>query len=673
MLDFFRKYQKYIFLVTTVAIVLSFVFFGAAQVIFPVFFSKGPKEKSYLAQMQDFLDTEQWMISRKIFAANFLNDGVISKEILDCPIGNLLAKRFEERFHNDFADRFEKEKKYRTYVHPFLPSLSAEGLWAIFAPDLPLKLKAHVEGKNAFETRSALFLAQKQFPPAFLSQIVRYQEQKSQKYDPKLFKEDIYLFGYHSLSDWFGPEYVELCARLIIESANMARKQGMKVTQEELRVDLVARAEEVFRALKDKIDLPVQDGYGLFQLYLSQTALSEERALKIWEDVTLFRRLFHSVGDAALNDTLGFSDFYSYAYESALVEVVQVPRLHLLQSNEDLKKLETYFALCGERRSSVLDIPLNYAPLHVVEAQAPDFVGRRYCVDYAVVSKSALEARVGLRQMVEWECDAKNWPLLQGAFSFLLQKSPSLETLESLNEKERKLVDGFACRQIAAGHSEWLEEALLEKELVETDLFLSEKGKCPLAGVTSPGQLMAILDQEDEILSYTQDGAHFYRFRVIRRGESKEILSYKEAAEQKLIEPYFNKAQADLLLAACVDATPETFKDKAFAYRFARYVDMYKESRPEGELAHQFPIVKMHKSLVRSEPSFISIDQALQMAPGAYSPIQVDSEEGAFVFRFIEKQSEPTLPLDKLVQAQELISKETRSRYFEELIPLLKL
>src|SRR5689334_10513072 len=103
MLHFFRKYQKIFFLLTTFIIVMSFVFFGAYQAILPAFSSKKEApEESYLTQMVRFLNSEQWMMSRNFFAANFLNEGVISKEFLETGIADLIVTCYPERFKKDF-------------------------------------------------------------------------------------------------------------------------------------------------------------------------------------------------------------------------------------------------------------------------------------------------------------------------------------------------------------------------------------------------------------------------------------------------------------------------------------------------------------------------------------------------------------------------------------------
>ncbi len=675
MLQFFRKYQKFFFLFTTVIIVTSFAFFGTYQAFAPGFKGGHTDGRSYTGQMADFLNTEQWMVSHKVFAANFLNDGVISKEFLETGMAALVAEKYAEYLQPDFATRFEKEKGYTPYTHPFQPLLSAESVWSMFAPDLSSKLQALQHGNGGFEEKCALFLAQKQFPPAFFSQVIRYQEQNNPQIpqDPRLAKEDISLFGYNGMSDWFGEGFVESIADIIVQTAGVARKLGFKASKDELLADLVYRSQETYNGLKQRVNLPVEDGYGLFQLYLRQTGLSEATVLKIWEDVTLFRRLMHEVGDAAVVDSLPLEQFYRYAYENVTVELYQMPREFRFQSLEDLKRFESYLAAVSERRSSPSDLPFNYASISTIEQRAPEVVGKRYELYFSKVSKQGLQSKVSVKETLEWECDPQNWGGLQKQFPELAQKTGApFDSLEILNPKARKLVDIFARKQIVEKHPEWIQEALFEMQMEEKELFLSSVSEKPFKGITDVKAFIQSIDTEDELIGYTQDDRHYYRFLIQERGEAKELLTYKEALKAEgLLDKLKERMEADQIVQRYVDTLNPQDQEKAHLLRFADYITQYKGQSAEGDLIAQFPIEKKHKTITRSERSFISLDEVLSLEEGEFSNVRVDPSEGAFVYRFLESKSDKTVPMDKMVQSQELLSKEARCRYFEKLLTQL--
>jgi GcvH upstream region-like protein len=622
MLQFFRKYQKFFFLFITIVIVTTFVFFGTYQAIAPALRSKGSQEEegSYVSQVARFLNTEQWMGSRKVFATNFLNEGVISKEFFETKMDDLVVQK---------------------------------------------------EGSGIFEEREALFLAQKQFPPAFLLQVLRYQEQNNPRVpqDPRLAKEDIALFGYQSLSDWFGDELIETLSEVIVQTAAVARKLGYKVSKEELLAELVGHAQEAYQGLKQKIELPVQNGYGLFRLYLQQIGMNEQKVLQIWEDVTLFRRLMHEVGAAALVDTLAMSQFYAYAYENATIELYQMAADLQLRSLDALKKFEAYLAAVGSNSLHPLEIPSEYAPLATIEARAPELVAKRYHLGYAQVSKKALEAKVSVKETLNWQCNPENWKALQKQFPELAQKTETpLEVLEKMETKARKLVDTFARKRIVEAHPEWVNEALSSAQLEDKVIYLSPATPKPFEGIEKVSSLITALDAQSELMGYTQDNNTYYHFQVQERGESKEVLSYKTALAQGILDKLCPKMGADELATKVAACCPKEYQQIPFAYRFASFLSAHKETPPQGELAKQFVIEKKEKTITRSEKSLIALDEALQLEKGVFSTLKVNAEEGAYLYRLVDRKHDKTVPLDKMVQTQELLSKEARCRYFEQLL-----
>jgi GcvH upstream region-like protein len=668
MLQFFRKYQKILFLFVTIMVVTSFLFFGTYQAIAPIWHRKA--ETSYVEQMARFLDTESWMESRKILSANFLNDGVVSKEFLETGLGALLAQAYPDRFKDDFAVSHAKEKKYVPYVHPTLPTLSAELLWPFFAPDVPVKLKALQTGNGGFNERNALFLTQKQFPPSFFAQVVRYQEYNTgAKPDSRLAKDDLPLFGYHTLSDWYGPQYVEAIAELVIRIAAESRKLGYKVSRSEMLAELVVRSQENFQGLQGKIALPVSDGYGWMQFYLRQIGMTEETALKIWEDVTLFRRLMHAIGDAALIDTLLMDQFYAFAYENATIELYQMPAECRLKSQADLEGLEAYLAAVGQK-ASAFDIPQDYLPLETIKAKAPELVGRRYTLEYAHTSKKALQAKVSVKETVDWECDPKNWQEIQQQFPGLTQKvGTPFDILEKMDAKNRKLIDTYTRKQIVNIHPEWIQEALLADEMQEKQLFLSyAPSQKTFEGIADSAQLMKIFEEKNEVIGYSQDAHHYYRFLMQDKNSHDEILTFKEASQSGILATLSEQFNAGGLAKEVTEACPSAVRQMPFAYRFAPFIATAASQPPVGDLARQFMFEKKEKTLSRCEKCFIPLDEVLKLKAGQCSSVQVDPLEGAYFYRFVEQREEKILPLEKLAQTQEMLSREVRCNYFAKLL-----
>lgn len=697
MLQFFRKYQKYFFIVITISVVISFVFFGTYGVLTPgvkkekdvvAFVSIGGKKiwHSYLEQMTQFLSVEDWMLLKGPFDSNFLNDGVISKEFIDTGMAAVLAKSFGEYFKDELTSRLAEEKRFTPYVHPYLPGITAAHIWSIFAPNMVQKLAELKKAedplsKEAFQTRLDLLLAERSFPPAFLGQVLRYQEKERTKglFDTRLMREDPSLFGYRNLSDWFGPHFMEGVAKTIINVAALARKQGFKVSKEELISELMVRCEKTFDALKEQGKLPISSGYELLQVYLKQRGMEEKTLVAIWEDITLFRRLFHGIGGAVQADVLPLECFYGYAKETASIDLFQMAPELRFQNEQDLIKFETYVAAVGEEPEKETGIPLEISSLDVIESRAPELIGKHYVLSVAEAKWDALLAKVEMKATWEWESDPLNWDILKKQFPELgVKEGTSFEILEQMDPKGRKLVDAFARKQIVLAHPEWIEEALDEAPWREQELFLTPASKKAFAGIQDIASFIQLLEEKKDFSSYSQDQQHFYRIGV-QKVSDKQVAAFKYALQEGLLDQLttrLNGKELALKFIESVDpaaAGDQARLDAAAQYRLSAFLSHYREKKPEGFLGQQWVIEKKQKDLVRAHPIFISIDNAFDMEPGTFSNIAYDPKEGLYCYRYLGQLTDSTVPADKMLEAQKLLSRETRCHFFEEILPGLAL
>ncbi|MFZ0566334.1 MAG: hypothetical protein WAM28_09140 [Chlamydiales bacterium] len=697
MLQFFHKYQKFFFLFTTIIVVSSFVFFGTYQAFGPNFKKESDEvafvamdgkkvRSSYLNAFSDFISSEGSPYHNKILSFNFLNDSVITREFLESGLAARIVAHFSDELEEELQSRLDKEKKYRPYVHPYFKSLCAESIWKQYAPEiaqnlLKLQKSSQAVDLETFETKVNLFLAEKKFPPTLLGQVLRYQEKDYSTLppDPRLMKDDLRLFGYRDLRDWFGSRFIDSISQIIINTAALARQAGYRVTREEVLSDLLYRSEQTFDLIKNRTDLPVDNGYGLFQLYLRQKGIDEVKVVKVWEDVTLFRRLFHELGEAAFIDALPLQQFYNYAHEYLNLDLFQMPSHLRFQTLEELAQFEAYLDVTGEKRSSMLDLPLTFLPLEDIESRAPELVGKEYQLYVMGVTTQALEAKVNLKQMLEWEHDAQNWEKLASRFPELAEYAGTpFEALESVNSKGRKAIDSFARQQIVESHPEWIEEAMKNELMEEKKLFLTSKTRKPLPGITDPIALGELLDRENELIGYTQDGMNYYRILVKERSSDKEIMTYKRALQEKVLEEIAERVEGENLAKKVMEELSSALNlenlsdEERLPYRFATYLAEYRETQPEGDLAKQWKVEKTTKTLTRSQPSFISFDEASSLDPAEVSEVKAAAEEGAYFYCFLDKQSDVTPPLGKIRQNQELLSREVRQHYLEKVIAEMK-
>ncbi|MCH9627227.1 MAG: hypothetical protein S4CHLAM2_08620 [Chlamydiales bacterium] len=660
MLHFFRKHQKYFFLFTTIIIVTSFAFFGTYQAFAPTPGGRsGPDEvvfhcvdgkavrQSYLDHMALFLEREEWMQSSKLFDANYLNDGVISKDFLESGLSKPLLTTFAPLYHDQLLSRFEKEQNYTPYKHPYIPTLTADAIWALFAPEIPEKLaalQASADPVESFESRVELFLAERNFPPAFLTQVMRYQENDAPRAprDPRLMKDVVSLFGYRNHSDWFGEKFVQNVAEVVINTAAIARQKGYSVSYEEALTDLLFKSQKTYAAIAEHATIPVESGEEFFRVYLSQKGLDEPTAVRIWEEITLFRRMMQEVGSAALVDTLPLEQFYAYAHEKATVELCQMAPELRLSTEEEAQSFQVY--LTAVAPSATGEIPLNHDPIEVIAKRAPELVGSRYRLYIGAVNKEALQGKVSVKETWDWE--VANWDTLLTVFPELAQKEGTpFERLEKVDKRER--IDAYARLQIIEQHPEWVDEAVRQADMREQELFLSRASENePLAGVSDRLALQKVLDEQNEILGFTQDQKNYYRIIVDERASEPELLTFKEAKKQGLLKPI----------------------DQKGAVSFAAYLETYCQAPAEGTLASQWVIEKKEKSVTRAAESFLSLDTILALDSDQFSAVAQDEKEGPYCFRVKEVMMDTTIPMQKWMEAQELLAKEMRSQFFENML-----
>ncbi len=658
MLHFLRKHQKIFFVFITVVIVFSFAFFGTYQAFTPMRrvkdnlafkTSSGKKVGShYLGQFCQFLKYEG--AGKDFFSTNFLNDFVITADILDAGLGTLIFEKNSKAIGGDLVNRLQREKLFLPYVHPYANQLNAMTVWSLFAPQLHDKLAELRKVEDAtdpsgFATRVDLFMAERRFPPQMLANMLRYQERdaKGLPADQRLMRSEVSLFGYNNLEDWFGPTFIEDVVKLIMEGAELAKVRGHRVTKEEVMSQLLYRSQKTYESMKESVNLPVSDGAGLLQLFIRQSGFEEANLVKICQTITLYHRLLDEVGGGVLVDTMPLEDFQAYAGQAITVSVKQMPKELRFTTKEELEQFETYLsALRGEMVHPLL-LPTQINP-------APQLVGKRYRLYVADVNKEQLVSKVSVQQTWAWE--EENLQMLAEQFS-QLHETP----LEELSVKQRSPIDAFARKQIAQTHPEWIEESLKTALMKESELFISPvSSRQLLKGIHDNSALVKLLDEEDEIVNYTQDGVHFYRILVQERSEN-EVLSFASAKREGVIDELSAQfgGHANQVIAAIANIEGVS-EQEAISYRFCQQLCQ------AGDVLEQFKPVSRELTLSRIEPGFIPFETVQATEDGFGAAMG----EGAYYYHVVDRRSDCSPSLEKLVRSQEILAKEVKRAFMKK-------
>jgi GcvH upstream region-like protein len=562
MLKLLHKYQRYIYLLITIVIVISFSFFGTystiagSQIRDQIAFTTvdGTKvPRSELDEFALFIGTDQYdkLLYGGAWGPNFLNDGIIKSDFLQTGLAEILVAAYPSVLKEDLENKLEREQKYKPYVNPWFKFLSAENIWATFAPGIMTNLTVLRNGTDPvspelFGARVNLYLAERRFPAPALSQVLRYQEKQYGwiKPDETLTRSDLSLFGYHSLDDWFGPHFTRLVAEFIINAAAIAEQKGYQVSKAEAIADLYHNAANSFKELANQPNLGLTTVSDYYAEQLRRMGMDQTMAAKIWRKVLLFRRAFQDIGNAVFLDQLPFQKLNDYASKTVEGDLYRLPPEFRFGDYRTLQKFETYLDAISKRpqdEKGLLELPKKFYTPEEVSKKYPELVQKRYVLEVAGIDKKSLQAKVSLKDMWNWEVENTHWEALKKQFPDLgVQKGDTsderLKALDSLDAITRSKVDQFAREKIVDEHPEWIKEALKEapsEKMVEG--IRLKGGLTNLPGIDKPEVLIALLDkasigeQSDALKEYTQNKENFYRINVLEKPAGLQILSFFDA------------------------------------------------------------------------------------------------------------------------------------------------
>lgn len=580
MLEFFRRHQRYFFIIITIVIIISFSFFGTystlgsdqwrEQVAFRAV--DGSDVTRYeLDEMALFLssDNEDKLLYGGAWGPNFLNDGVILKDFLQTGLAEELVAAYFSDLKDDLQRRLEREKRYVLYSHPHAKFIGVENAWEYFAPGMrsaygALRQLADPHDPKSFKARVNLFLAQRQFPAPALKQVLRYQERQYNwlNPDPNLEAIDLSLFGYHTLDDWFGPQFVRLVSEFIINSAKIAEEKGYFVSKADAWADLLHNTEMSYLQNVNKPNFGVATPTEYLNEQLRIMRMDQTRAVKIWQQVMMFRLYFHDVGNAVLVDTFVAQKFNDYTKEAVEVELYRLPEPLRIGDYATLQKFEIYLDAVSRRskdEKKLLALPKVFLSPVEVAKQYPELVQKKFQIEYVHVDKKHLQAKVSLKDTWAWELDDANWKLLQKQFPDLGIKSGKsreerLAAIDALDAITRARVDAFSRSAIVDNHPEWLQKALGEASSKISVIGLrTDGGALPFQGIDqNPDkrkELLALLtqlsvkeSQADVGTLFSADNQNFYRIKVLAQAPREEVLTFSEALSDGTLTMLLDRA-----------------------------------------------------------------------------------------------------------------------------------
>ncbi len=660
MLSIFRKYQRYIYLVVTIVIIISFSFFGTystlgsnnwrEQLAFKAV-NGDEVTRSEVDDISNFLATDNAdkLAYGGAWGPNFLNDGVITKDFLETGLAEELLIAYSQEVKEEFAKRAEKEKKFNLYTHPKAAFIGVEQAWNYFAPDMSTNFNTLRQTENptdpqAINSRIALYLAQKQTSSAMLKKILRYQEQQFDWLTPdySLDNRDLSVFGYHNLNDWFSSHFTTLVSEFIINAAILAESKGYRVSKSEAMADLAHNTQISYTENLKNPNLGVASPQEYFSEQLRLLNMDQGAAVKVWQQVLLFRRYFQDAGQSALVDTLAFKNFNNYANESLTLDVYHLPKNLHLDSNKALQKFQTYLQAVSDVSSEdPLALPTEYYSAEEVAKKYPELVQKYYVLDVAQINQKALQSKISIRDLWNWETDDKNWETLRAKFPELgIAKGETIkerfEVLDDIAANTRTRVDTFAKDAIIAKHPEWIDQALADKKTEKMRVGMRVEGeKMPFEGLDTKEKREALikyldeapLDQEPQsgspLYAYSADNKVYYRINVLERAEQSDVLTFAEANQDKTLDNLQDRVLEEYYVANR-EKSPELYQQEDKEWKTFKSV---RELVAESYYANLWKKIEEFKQeLVKEDPIYESMGKD-QLAVLRFYPYMKEVKE----------------------------------------------
>ncbi|MCI0382705.1 MAG: hypothetical protein L0207_06640 [Chlamydiae bacterium] len=559
MLQFLRRYQKFFFVIVTILVVISFSFFGTFSTFLNVeeeipdqpigpAIDGSVMTRRDLDQMIHLLkSTENDQENRLIL----LGDSVIEHDFISSSLASMLAERYFEWIRPEIEERIKKAKYFTPYAHPSAPFISANSVWQRFHPELTKLIQELKETEKEvnishFNLLCKLYLAQSRFPAYMLKQVLLYQMNQYSwiKPDPHFIQSDLSLFGFRSLGDWLGPRFLQILGQFIFNAAILAQQKGYFVSLEEAKAELILQAQKALQKQISEREISLDEAKQYLFQGIKKLGIDEEKAIKIWQKILYFRRLFYETGEGVFLDPLTLNQFYQFSREEAEIHLYELPKSLTLSNFHDLLQLELYLDATAEREKGekLLEFPEVFSPIEKIEKHYPELVQKHFVLEFSKVTKEEIAEQVSLKETWEWEMQETHFQVLIKNFPVLtLEKGKTKEdirqALEKIDTETRLKIDQFARLQIVEEHPEWIDQELGKIKPNQVKVGISLRGQEEFLGANiDSNEFLALLEKNDPFLSrFTVDEKIFYRIKVIEQTKEKNICSFAEAKEKGIL------------------------------------------------------------------------------------------------------------------------------------------
>ncbi|MEN9654036.1 MAG: hypothetical protein RL235_148 [Chlamydiota bacterium] len=641
MLEFFRKHQRFFFLFVTCIVVFSFVFFGTFSALYdtqmpedPILGQTAGGSSIHASEMRNMIQ----YIARSASAPNMCDDGVVEKEFLASSLGKELVSAYFDDVRPGLEERHKRLASYRPYVHTEDAQVSMHALWSELSPELEPTLMAlrtmDDDSPATFEVMAKLYLCERKCPPGWVREWLRFMADRNPdlRKDPRLLTTDVALGGFHSLADWFGPEFLGLVAKCIFNGAESAEQMGLRVSNAEAKADLYRQFHEATRSLKGT-PFSLRD-------HVRSIGLDEKSAIETWRKITLFRRFLNHVGDATLVDRLVGKEIEQFAAEKAKIDLYTWPDAMVVTSAKDFALLRLYTEALFEDHK-LYQVPGRLRGIDEVEKKTAELVQSTFRVDLAVLSREELLQRVPLGEVLGWQMSDEGWSRLCleiPGLNLTEQGERRVQVVQGLPSSDKARADRLARGAWVDGHPDWVLLHLKGQTPKERTVHVSKMG-VSWNDIADGKKLAGLLEKASngdegakEELVHFGNGPYLSISRV-ERLEPKKILSLQEVKERNVFAKALEKRMQEKL--------PDGYLAELTAKARVSIVEMGERSpwlvtEETDPLVRQFLMTRQETDVCRSD---MLRDAPFSIAEQSWSePIEI-AADGFMFFKVVKREA----------------------------------
>lgn len=516
MLQFFRKYQMAVFIVTASCVVLSFLSYGVGTVF------KTTSEKipavGVLSNGEEVFPKTLYALTQ-ILQANGehpISDGWLEREwLFQGPLETLLLER-KDLVAAEVRKQLSQIVQYTPYQHPNFSFLGVKDMWRFYAPGLLASFERlqKWDGEQISDEHlkdlANLFCAQVHFPPHLLkTQLYQYGTQMgiSMTQDPFFVASTFSLPGGDRLSEWFGESFTQLLAQVILEGAVSAQDLGFEISQKEAHQDMVNNIyQSVLKYLQGRGSdakaptLRELDSY--YNNVLSGLGLGEAEAVDLWQKVLSCKAVCKNLENSVILDHKIVDQFYDQAHAVVETEWIKITPEAMVDSFEDLLLQRWYLEKIGAYEEKGF-FPSVWFSAEEVASKCPSFVYQTFTVRGPSVSREEILADIAVVFVLEWQIDEVHFSEIHAAVPSLppidsvQTRSARYNYLEALQPRDRQRVDRFAQEMILKAMPERITTALRSAPVKE------EVWEIPLQGKVS-ASLFDGKPRGEELISFLE-------------------------------------------------------------------------------------------------------------------------------------------------------------------------